>query len=54
MKITINEIIEELKYKDIVVKSSFEIQGISTLNDMKDNTILFINKYKEEFVDKIN
>lgn len=54
MKITINEIIEELKYKDTVVKSSFEIQGISTLNDMKDNTILFINKYKEELVDKIN
>ncbi|GAA0753062.1 UDP-3-O-(3-hydroxymyristoyl)glucosamine N-acyltransferase [Clostridium sartagoforme] len=54
MKITINEVIEKLEYEDIVLNSNFEIQGISTLNDMENNTILFVNKYKEEFIEKIN
>ena len=54
MKSTINEIIQELNYDDILVKIDFDIQGVSTLNDIKENTIIFINKYKEEFIDKIN
>lgn len=54
MKIKINEIIQHLKYDDILVNANFDIQGISTLNDIQDNTVLFVNKFKEEFVDKIN
>ncbi|WP_291652725.1 UDP-3-O-(3-hydroxymyristoyl)glucosamine N-acyltransferase [Clostridium sp.] len=54
MKVTINKIIQEFKYEDLLLKADFEIQGISTLNDIKENTILFVNKYKDEFVERIN
>lgn len=54
MNIKSTYILEKLEYKDVFINYEFEVQGISTLNDIKENTIIFVNKYNEELIDKIN
>ena len=54
MKINSSKIIEKLNYKDVCINYEFDIQGVSTLNNIKENTIIFINKYNDELIEKIN
>lgn len=54
MKIKLSEIIEKFNYENRYLNCDIEIQGISTLNDFKENTIIFINKYNDELIEKIN
>lgn len=54
MKINSSYIIEQLEYKNINANYEFDIEGISTLGDIKKNTIIFINKYNEELLEKLN
>lgn len=54
MKIKSSYIIEKLNYKDVCINYEFDIQGVSTLSDIRENTIVFINKYNDELIDKIN
>ncbi|MGG7214943.1 DapH/DapD/GlmU-related protein [Clostridium nigeriense] len=54
MKIKSCEILQELNYEDVYINYEFEIQGVSTLSYIKKNTIVFINKYNDELIDKIN
>lgn len=54
MKIKLSEIIEKFNYENRYLNCDIEIQGISTLDDIKENTIIFINKYNDELIEKIN
>lgn len=54
MKINSSKIIKELNYEDVYINYEFDIQGISTLSDIKENTIIFINKYNDELLEKVN
>lgn len=54
MKIKSSSIIKKFNYVNSCLNSDVEINGISTLNDIKENTIVFIKKYNDALIEKIN
>lgn len=54
MKSKSSSIIKKFNYTNICLNADIDINGISTLNDIKENTIVFIKKYNDELIEKIN
>ncbi|MEG1287293.1 MAG: UDP-3-O-(3-hydroxymyristoyl)glucosamine N-acyltransferase [Clostridium sp.] len=54
MKIISSEIINTLEYKDVIQNNEIEVRGVSTLANIKENNIIFLKKYSEEFIEIVN
>ena len=54
MKIKSSVLIEELAYDKKCINYEFYIKGVSTINDIKEDTIVFVNKFNNELLEKVN
>ncbi|NKF08485.1 UDP-3-O-(3-hydroxymyristoyl)glucosamine N-acyltransferase [Clostridium gasigenes] len=54
MKIISSQIINMLGYVDIIQNEDIEINGVSTIGNIKKNTIIFFKKYSEELAEIVN
>lgn len=54
MKIISSEIINAYKYTDVIENESIEINGVSTIDNINENTIIFLKKYDDNLLKIVN